>query len=151
MIKKKYSCGYNSGECGLGHLHSPQTTPTLIPNLPSNIVQFVCGPYHNLFLDSEGNVFSVGNNSYGSLGHNKKNHILNQIPNIPPIQIISTASHTSYLVDFEGNVWSFGYNAHGQLGHGDCINKTIPTKIEGLPNFFWLFWIRSFSCQRFSK
>ena len=46
----------------------PQITPSLIPDLPSNIVQFVCGAFLSLFLDSEGNVFSVGSNSDGKLG-----------------------------------------------------------------------------------
>ena len=56
-----FACGNNrAGQCGLGHFGSPQLTPILIPNLPSNIVHFICGSRHNLFLDSEGNVFSVG-------------------------------------------------------------------------------------------
>ena len=64
-----YSCGYNkSGACGLGHFKHPQITPSLIPNLPPNIVQMVCGYYFSLFLDSEGNVFSVGDNYFGQLG-----------------------------------------------------------------------------------
>ena len=45
-----------------------QIAPSLISNTPENIVHFVCGGYHNLFLDSEGNVFSVGANEYGQLG-----------------------------------------------------------------------------------
>ena len=39
-----FSCGYNRyGQCGLGHFDTPQITPSLILNLPSNIVHFVCG------------------------------------------------------------------------------------------------------------
>ena len=54
-----FACGNNTnGELALGHFRSPQITPTKIPNLPSNIVRFICGYKHNLFLDSEGNVFS---------------------------------------------------------------------------------------------
>ena len=64
-----FACGNNrNGECGLGHFNHPQITPSLIPNVPSNIVHFVSGYYQSLFLDSEGNVFSVGYNYYGSLG-----------------------------------------------------------------------------------
>ena len=85
-----FACGQNRyGQCGLGHCNHPQITPSLIPNAPSNIVQFICGYYHGLFLDSEGNVFSVGNNYYGQLGlgHNTNQNELNKIPNIPPINI----------------------------------------------------------------
>ena len=33
-----FACGYNgNGECGLGHFNEYQATPSLIPNLPSNI------------------------------------------------------------------------------------------------------------------
>ena len=131
-----YSCGRNmDGELGLGHFNHPHITPTLIPNLPSNIVQFVCGYQHNLFLDSDGNVFSVGCNARGQLGLGYQVNLneLERIQNIPPIQSIS-CSYSSYLIDFEGNVWSFGENDKGQLGHGDTKDRNIPTKIEGLKN-----------------
>ena len=131
---KIFSCGYNEeGQCGLGHFESPQITPSLIPNLPSNIVQFVCGSDQNLFLDSEGNVFSVGENEYGNLGlgHNTNQNVLDAIPNIPPIKIISCVLASCYLIDFEGNLWSFGRNIFGQLGLGDK-NRTNAPKVNTL-------------------
>ena len=130
-----FSCGYNEGgECGLGHFDHPQITPSLILNAPSDIVQFVCGYNHSLFLDSEGNVFSVGGNDDGQLGlgHDTNQNELNKIPNIPPIKIISCVGLSSYLIDFEGNLWSFGANEYGQLGHGDKTDKNIPKKISTL-------------------
>ena len=132
-----FSCGFNyAGECALGHFQHPQITPTLITGIHSNIVNFVCGTHHNLFLDSEGNVFSVGYNIFGQLGlsHFKEENVLRQITNIPPIQTISCISNSSYLVDIEGNVWSFGFNFNGQLGHGDKTQRNVPTKIESLKN-----------------
>ena len=130
-----FSCGYNQqGQCGLGHFSDAQITPSLIPNAPENIVQFVCGDYQSLFLDSEGNVFSVGDNENGQLGlaHNTNQNVLNKIPNIPPIKIISCVSASCYLIDFEGNLWSFGNNEEGQLGHGDEIDINIPKIINTL-------------------
>ena len=115
-----FACGDNQrGACGLGHFNSPQITPSLIHNSPSNIVQFFCGNCHSLFLDSEGNVYSVGYNYFGSLGlgHNTKQNVLNKISNIPTIKMISCVSSSCYLVDFAGNVWTFGCNDYGQLGH----------------------------------
>ena len=132
-----FACGRNSeGQVGLGHFNNPQRNVTLIPNLPLNIVQFCSGYFHSLFLDSNGNVFSVGYNNYGQLGlgHNNYQNVLNQIPNIPPIQKISCIYYTSYLIDVDGNLWSFGYNGYGQLGLGDNANRNIPTKINGLNN-----------------
>ena len=118
----------------MGHFKDPQITPSLIPNAPSNIVQFVCGCNQSLFLDPEGNVFSVGYNGYGSLGHDANENVLNKIPNIPPIKIISCVNASCYLIDFEGNLWTFGLNNEGQLGHGDKKNKNAPKIVNTLKN-----------------
>ena len=132
-----FGCGKNDfGQVGLGHFNHPQINVTLIPNLPLNIVEFCSGYYHSLFLDFNGNVFSVGYNQNGQLGlgHNNNQNVLNQIPNIPPIQKISCIIYSSYLIDVDGNLWSFGNNGYGQLGHGDTTQRNIPTKINGLNN-----------------
>ena len=131
---KIFACGYNEhGQCGLGHFNESQIIPSLIHNAPENIVQFVCGNNESLFLDSEGNVFSVGSNKYGQLGlgHNTEQNVLNKIPNIPPIKIISPGE-SCYLIDFEGNLWTFGSNSFGQLGHGDTTNINTPKIINTL-------------------
>ena len=124
----------HTGQCGSGRFKSPQIKPSLIANTPSKLIQFVCGYSQSLFLDSEGNVYSVGYNEYGSLGlgHNANQNVLNKIPNIPPIKIISCVLASCYLIDFEGNLWTFGYNDYGQLGHGDKTNINAPKKISTL-------------------
>ena len=120
-----FSCGYNEqGQCGLGHFEEYLVTPSLILNAPSNIVQFVCGYHQSLFLDSEGNVFSVG--------HNTHQNELKKIPNIPPIKIISCVFVSSYLIDFERNLWTFGNDGQGQLGHGDIRTYINTPKISTL-------------------
>ena len=135
--KEIFACGFNlCGECGLGH-YNPQITPSLILNAPSNIVQFVCGFHHSLFLDSEGNVFSVGNNCYGELGlaHNTNQNVLSKIVNIPHIQTISCVGASCYLIDFEGNLWTFGKNSHGQLGNIETyknINAPIVSSLKDI-------------------
>ena len=122
-----FACGSNEkGQCGLGHFDSPQITPSLVLNAFSNIEQFVCGFHQSLFLDSEGIVHSVGNNT--------KKNVLTKIVNIPPIQTISCVSASCYLIDFEGNLWSFGLNDHGQLGHGNNTNKNTPKIVNTLKN-----------------
>ena len=151
-----FSCGYNyHGECTLGHFDSPQITPSLIPNLPLNIVHFVCGSAQNLFLDSEGNVYSVGDNEYGNLGlgHNTNQNVLNKILNIPPIKIISCVLASCYLIDLEGNLWSFGNNIFGQLGLGDK-NHTNAPKVNTLKDIQQISYGSSgshFYAQKLSK
>ena len=77
-----FSCGATyCGQLGLGHF-ALQTAPTT--NLPSNIVQFICGFHHSLFLDSDGNVFSVGDNFYGQLGRFNDRNI--KLKNLLPIR-----------------------------------------------------------------
>ena len=130
-----FSCGNNQdGQCGLGHFNSPQITPSLILGAFSNIVQFICGGHLSLFLDSEGNVYSVGGNYYGQLGlgHNTKQNVLSKIVNIPPINTISCVKTSCCLIDFEGNLWSFGHNGFGQLGHGDYTNINTPKIVNTL-------------------
>ena len=130
-----FACGDNRfGQCGSGHFKDTQITPSLISDLPSNIVHFVCGADHNLFLDSEGNVNSVGDNYDGQLGlgHNTHQNVLNKIPNIPPIKIISCVLASSFLIDFEGNLWSFGFNRDGQLGRSDDTTNNIPKIVNTL-------------------
>ena len=130
-----FSCGWNqSGQCGLGHFNDYQITPSLILGRHSNVIHFVCGSEHSLFLDSEGNVYSVGYNKYGQLGlghKNRKQNELNKIPNIPPIKIISCVFASCYLLDFEGNLWTFGNNPIGQLGSNET-NITTPKLINYL-------------------
>ena len=150
-----FACGNNQfGQCGLGDFNSYHIRPIAILNTPPNIVQFVCGNYQTLFLDSEGNVFSVGDNHAGQLGlgnnikqnsipshcvklglsHNTNQNVLRKIPNIPPIKVISCVGSSCYLIDFEGNLWSFGCNEYGQLGHGDTTDRNAPKIIKTLKN-----------------
>ena len=132
-----FACGSNEqGQCGLGHFNNPQITPSLILNLPENIVHFICGGGQSLFLDSEGNVFSVGYNEFGQLGlgHNADQNKLNKIPNIPPIKTISCVNSSCYLIDFERNFWAFGANEYGQLGDGDETYIDTPKIMNALEN-----------------
>ena len=132
-----FACGFNSsGELGLGSCVSPNK-PCLIPNQPPNIIQFCCGTFHSLFLDSDGNVFSTGSNSYGALGYRKNPNNNNQlflVPGIPPIHKISCVGCSSYLIDFDGNLWCFGQNNYGQLGFGDIVDKFDPEKVNSVKN-----------------
>ena len=127
-----FGCGANRfGQLGLGHNNSPQIEVCQISYQPPNIIQFCSGKNNSLFLDADGNVFSVGYNNKGSLGIGNRTdqNVVTQISNIPPIRSISCSGHSCYLIDFHDDVWSFGENMYGQLGHGDTEDRTVPTKI----------------------
>ena len=130
-----FACGSNEyGQLAMGHNYT-QIEPCIIVNQPPSIIQISCGRTHLLLLDSEGNVFSVGKNTHGSLGlgHYDNIFLLNQIHNIPQIRVISCVGKSSYLIDFEGNIWSFGSNKYGQLGHGQN-NNCVPIKLSSIKN-----------------
>ena len=131
---KIYGCGSNAaGQLGSGLDLKFQIKACLIQNQP-NIVQFCCGFYHSLFLDVEGNVYSVGQNHYGQLGlgNNLKKNKLQKIDNIPCVDSISCVGNSSYLVDCTGQLWSFGDNFSSKLGHGHSNNVMEPTKVPNL-------------------
>ena len=141
-------CGRNEyGQLGLAHNEDCQIECCIIPNQPPNIIQFSSGYYHSLFLDIEGNVFSVGRNESGQLGlgHKRNKSVLKKIPKIPKIQTISCVGRSSFLLDVDGNVWSFGKNYGGQLGHGNTKNLKFPTKISSIND------IKQISCGSYGN
>ena len=130
-----FSCGINEwGQCGLGHFSKTQIVPSLILTAPSNIVHFVCGYHFCLFLDSEGNVYSVGDNAFGQLGlgHYTDQNVLRKVINIPPIKTISCVNSSSYLIDFERNLWTFGINDLNQCDYSDKTNINAPKEVSTL-------------------
>ena len=131
-----FSCGINiKGELGLGD-NTFHGKAQKIPDLPLDIIHFCCGKNHSLFLDINGNVFSVGDNTSGNLGIGdlecRYKSTLQKIPNIPPIADISCTGSSSFLIDYDGCVWSFGDNESEQLGHGDNGCRYKPTKVTSL-------------------
>ena len=136
-----YGCGYTfHGTLGLFSA-APQIEVCILNNHPSNIIQISSGYYHSLFLDSQGNVFGIGYNQIGNLGlgNNDNQKMFNQIPNIPPIRIISCVGHSSFLIDFDGNLWSFGSNKKNQLSFQEKnidtpLGRNIPIKHHDVEN-----------------
>ena len=131
-----FGCGRNDiGQLGIEKKEF-QIQPTLIPNLPPEIMDFCSGVHHTLFLDKKGDVYSVGFNNSGQLGLNHNNNVFNatKIENIPKIKEISCGRWRSLLLDRLGNVWTFGQNRFGQLGCNDTDSRNVPTKINNLHN-----------------
>ena len=106
-----FSCSFNIyGQCGSGHFHNPQITPSHILNVPPNIIHFVCGDHQTLFSIQKEMYFQLGLMIMAALVLvNTNQNELNKLLNIPP-KIISCVDSSCYLIDFEGNLWTFGYN-----------------------------------------
>jgi alpha-tubulin suppressor-like RCC1 family protein len=127
-----YASGGNSfGQLGLGDFEK-RLFPTLITTPMGKIVTVSAGNFHSLFLNSQGRVFSCGENAYGSLGLGHENIV--SIPTLieesEDIVAISAGGFHSLLLNSQGQVFSFGYGVMGQLGHGNTKNQLIPVLID---------------------
>ena len=151
-----YSCGLNSnGQLGLGTFGSGEdkSTPTLITGL-SNVTEISAGDSHNLFLTSEGHVYSCGWNKYGQLGlgtsgsdkdestptlirtYFDSDYVSHNYDSIMITKISTKSDHNLFLTS-DGHVYSCGNNLLGQLGLGTSESgkdKSTPTLITGLSN-----------------
>ena len=144
-----YSCGRGTyGRLGHGSYYTnSKYTPTLIEtyidyngnniNYTNITISHVsAGYYHSLFVDTNGNVYSCGRNSYGQLGHGntseKSTPTLIQyfIDNSITISRVYAGDFHSIFLDTNGNVYSCGRGNDGQLGHGNTSNKNTPTLIQ---------------------
>lgn len=111
-----------------------RTTPTLMTSLPSPVRAISASRFHTLLLDSQGQVYSMGENIDGQLGlvTNDNTYHPTLIERIKGIRAISAGGNHSLILNQEGQVFGFGYNGHGQLGLGDCYKVSVPTLIRDL-------------------
>lgn len=113
----------DKGQLGLGDTET-RITPTPIEAFKNiNIVAAACGRSHTLFLDSNGIVYSCGDNKMGQCGTNQM--AVQQIvtptriafKENKPVVRIACGAEFSMIVDIDGRLYSFGHPEHGQLGH----------------------------------
>ena len=145
---KLYSWGYNI----LGDLGDGTTTDSSIPicisdieNSPlkgKNIVDVYDGP---IAKDSNGKLYSWGNNSSGSLGDGTETSssipiCISDIENSPlkgkeMVYVHLTNGNTSVIAkDSNGKLYSWGNNDRGQLGNGTTTNSSMPICISDIEN-----------------
>ena len=130
-----YSFGRNQkGQLGLGN-YDYRNNPTLISEIPNNIVQISAGDKYSLCLTNAGEIYAWGKNMGGQLGlgnYNNRN-IPTLVPTLPNniIQIEAGNNH-SLVLSSSGKIYAFGYNISGQLGLGKenkFFKRNIPTLI----------------------
>jgi alpha-tubulin suppressor-like RCC1 family protein len=96
-----------------------QRFPTIILT-PVPFISISCGNRFTLGLDSNGNVWVVGCNTWGELGMegapDAKTFTRN--PHLKEITQICSGSSHSLAIDSQNKVWSFGYGEYGALGTG---------------------------------
>jgi len=112
--------------------------PIFLPTA-SPISRVSCGRSHSLLMNTKGQIFSLGNNSFGQCGRpinekeeyfgKKKVHLIPDLPrNI--CQIECGQDHSMFLTD-DGKLYSCGWGADGQTGLGHFNNQPSPALVKG--------------------
>jgi alpha-tubulin suppressor-like RCC1 family protein len=91
------------------------------------------GTDHSLIVNSQGQVYSFGNNVQGQLGLgdpvNRDTPSLITTPGLGYIISVSAGGRHSLILNSQGQVFSFGSNINGELGLGEMGGRDIPTLI----------------------
>jgi alpha-tubulin suppressor-like RCC1 family protein len=123
----------SSGQLGDG-TGSSHTTPVRV-NLPTGtrVVAIQAGWNHSLALDSAGDVWAWGRNSYGQLGDgttvDRDAPVLVSVPSDTDVTSLAAGGNHSMALAVAGDAWAWGRNSYGQLGDGTTTSRTIPTEV----------------------
>uniref|UniRef100_A0A0K6SAB2 RCC1-like domain-containing protein n=1 Tax=Chromera velia CCMP2878 TaxID=1169474 RepID=A0A0K6SAB2_9ALVE len=129
----------DAGQLGVGESVDQLETPrTVTVEGASSLVGVACGHRFSLVWDSEGRVFSTGENSVGQLGNGtwgsgteKSSFMRVTAGGLSAERVVAAATgsdHALVLCD-SGKLFSWGGNDHGQLGHGDTTDRSVPTEM----------------------
>ena len=140
---KVYSWGANDqGQLGNGtatNSNLPVEVKTEgTPMAGKKIIQTAIGVTHSMALDSEGKVYSWGENVNGLLGTG------DAMPALSPVLVetwrtpmegkkivqISAGGAHSMALDSEGNIYAWGWGGEGQLGNGENNNSNVPILVK---------------------
>ena len=93
-------------------------------------------------LTRQGEIFTVGFNGSGQLGHGNNRSIsqpkvIEAIKKTRMTQISSAnGCENLALISQDGKLYTCGYNNYGQLGHGTQSNLSTPTLVNALRDSF---------------
>ena len=138
-----YSWGENSyGELGRDTGSATYDAKPGKVNLPAgvaNITQISAGTFYSMALDSDGALYSWGDNSYDELGRYVGDFVykdgtprkVSAPAGVKKFTWITVGEWTSLALGSDGNLYSWGYNEYGQLGRntGSATQDRRPRKV----------------------
>lgn len=132
-----WGCG-DSGCLGRGD-HTTLALPrkVLLPNsLKVSLV--ACGDQHTCFLSFENDIYSVGSNVYGQLGHGHLNScsVPKKIDLLDDVRVkkIFCGKNQTACIDSNGHLYTWGESRAGQLGHGFFFPQNSPKIVDAIKN-----------------
>ena len=117
----------------------PLMTSSKVSAAEPTFIAIAAGNKHSLALDNNGNIWSWGDNTYGTLGDgtNIDSYGLVKVSgeggfgDLSDIIAISAGDQYSLALDNNGNVWAWGLNEWGKLGDGTMLSRNTPVKVVG--------------------
>jgi hypothetical protein len=109
--------------------------------VPSGVTAVAGGTQHSLFIESDGSLWGMGQNSSGQLGTgvivDGYGTIRTNLPvQILPSGVVAIAAGTFYslFIKSDGSLWGMGYNGVGQLGDGTTnstasLEEIVPSNV----------------------
>lgn len=134
-----YAWGQNgSGEVGNGSA-GVQSSPVAVSTsgvLSGKTIKAMSAAYGKaMALDSTGQVYAWGSNTYGQLGDgtttNRNTPVAVTGLSGVTIKSISSSYTHSLAIDSAGAAWAWGLNTSGQLGDGTTTNRSTPVLVTG--------------------
>lgn len=94
------------------------------------------GHTHVLAADAAGSVYVWGSNAAGQGGNAVVGGMLRtpqKVTRLWGVVGVAAGVDTSFALRRDGSVWAWGANSLGQLGLGDRVDRSVPTRLAGLP------------------
>ncbi len=112
------------------------TLPIQIP-LPGSgaaWAKVASGGEHTLAVDSLGNLYATGDNTYGQIGVGSSSktftNVLLSAARIVRCKDVAAGNFHSLALTTDGQLYAWGYNDFGQLGNGTTTNASFPRPVS---------------------
>ena len=94
------------------------------------ITQVAAGENHSVALDSEGNVWTWGNNEFYQVGNGSEVQLTPyKVPRIPKAIRIAAGNNNTMIITETNELYGWGQNSYGELGIADYASRVMPTKV----------------------
>jgi alpha-tubulin suppressor-like RCC1 family protein len=130
--------GYDVGECPFGSygiIRSDMADDFMVANYPwlvkvlENIVAVSAGLNHVLALDSQGNLWALGENDHGQVGNGTNEQVFYPELIMQNVIHISAGDEHSLAITSDGRLWAWGNGRFGRLGNGSQESSNTPIAI----------------------